>query len=213
MLERTIALVDDHILLRNGLSELLKKMGYNILFEVGNGKEMVDKINAGLLPELVLLDIGMPEMDGYSSALWLSRNCPDVLVLALTMYDDETSIIRMLKSGAKGYVLKDSEPSILREAINSMFLKGFYHSELVTGSLIRGVQQDIQGSVNRINEREAEFLKLICTELTYKEIAERMSLSPRTIDGYRDALFEKLSVKSRVGLVLYAIRNRIFDVK
>jgi DNA-binding NarL/FixJ family response regulator len=160
------------------------------------------------------LKINMPQMDGYETALWLKRNHPDVKVLALSMYDDENAIIRMLKNGAKGYILKDTEPMELRAAIEAILTKGFYYSEMVTGRLIHTINtMDDEGSsiknITGLNDRETEFLKLAATEMTYKEIADKMHLSPRTIDGYRDALFEKLNLKSRVGLVLFAIKNGI----
>ena len=133
------------------------------------------------------------------------------------MYDNETSIIRMLKCGAKGYILKDSEPAELKAAIHALMDKGFYYSDLVSGKLmhaINNLDDDSDGlkSLVPLNDRETEFLKLACSELTYKEIADKMFVSPRTIDGYRDALFEKLNIKTRVGLVMYAIKNGIVNV-
>ena len=212
-----IVLVDDHALLRNGLAELVKTLGHEVLFECGNGKECIDRLDPKLLPDIVLLDINMPEMDGYETAQWLKQHHPDVKVLALSMYDNETSIIRMLKSGARGYILKDSEPGELKAALRALEEKGFYYSDLVSGKLMHAINkmEDENGNLKNLvplNERETDFLKYACTELTYKEIAEKMFLSPRTIDGYRDALFEKLNVKTRVGLVMYAIKNGIVNV-
>jgi two-component system, NarL family, invasion response regulator UvrY len=210
-----IALADDHVLLRNGLANLLKDLDYDVVFEADNGAEFLEKLQTNLLPDIVLMDINMPKMDGYDTTQWLKKNYPDMKVLALSMYDDENAIIRMLKCGAKGYILKDSEPTELKLAIYAVLTKGFYHSELVTGKLIHTInhldepEHSSVKSVLRLNEREIEFLKLACTEMTYKQIAEQMCLSPRTIDGYRDALFEKLNLKSRVGLVLFAIKNGI----
>jgi DNA-binding NarL/FixJ family response regulator len=213
-----IALTDDHVMLRNGLASLLEDLDYEVLFEADNGKDFLEKLKLHQLPEVVLMDINMPQMDGYETTLWLKQNHPHIKVLALSMYDDENSIIRMLKSGAKGYILKDSDPSELKAALHALLTKGFYHSELVTGKLIHTINhldepehssvKDVLG----LNDRELEFLKLVCTEMTYKEIAAQMCLSPRTIDGYRDALFEKLGLKSRVGLVLFAIKNAIVTV-
>ncbi len=156
-------------------------------------------------------------MDGYETALWLKKNYPLIKVLSLSMYDNENAIIRMFKAGAKGYILKDCDPSELRTALDSVNNKGFYYSELVTGRLIHTINQMDDADNNTANlvqlsDREIEFLKLICSELTYKEIADKMFLSPRTIDGYRDALFEKLNAKTRVGLVMYAIKNGIVNL-
>ena len=212
-----IVLTDDHSLLRNGLAELVKSQGHTVLFEADNGKDFIAKLNTKSLPDIVLLDINMPEMDGFETAQWIKQNHPQVHVLALSMYDNETSIIRMLKCGAKGYILKDSEPAELKMAIDDILNKGFYYSELVSGKLmhaINNMDDDGDGLKNLVplNDRETDFLKYACTEMTYKEIADKMFVSPRTIDGYRDALFEKLRLKTRVGLVMYAIKNGIVNV-
>ncbi len=213
-----IALTDDHVLLRNGLASLLSDLDYEVVFEADNGSDFLEKINTHPLPEVVLMDIGMPVMDGYETTNWLKKNFPEIKVLALSMYDDEHSIIRMLKCGARGYILKDSEPAELKAAINALLTKGFYHSELVTGKIIHTINHLDQPEgasakeLLNLSDRELEFLKLACTEMTYKEIAEHMHLSPRTIDGYRDALFEKLDLKSRVGLVLFSIKMKIVTV-
>jgi DNA-binding NarL/FixJ family response regulator len=212
-----IALVDDHVLLRNGLASLVKSIGYAVLFQADNGKEFINEINKGSRPDLVLMDINMPQMDGYETSLWLKRNQPDIKVLALSMLDDENAIIRMIKNGARGYILKEAEPSELKAAISAVIEKGFYYSEMVTGRLVHsisGVDDESHNTRQVINltEREIEFLKLACTEMTYKEIADQMHLSPRTIDGYRDTLFQKLELKTRTGLVIYAIKNGLVQV-
>jgi two-component system, NarL family, invasion response regulator UvrY len=205
-----VCLVDDHKLLRKGMVELIDGFsGYHVIGECNNGKEFMNLLKSIASPDIVLLDINMPEMDGYETALWLSQAHPTSKVIALSMYDDEKSIIRMIKAGARGYVLKDADPTELRKAFDDVTSKGYYYSDLVSGVLVHSLHHEEPGHQKRINinERETEFLKLACTELTYKEIADRMCLAPRTIDGYREALFEKLNVKSRVGLVIYAIRN------
>jgi len=213
-----ISLADDHVLLRNGLAALLKNIGHEVIFEADNGKDCIEKIKASQdNPEILLLDINMPEMDGYETSQWLKMNYPDIKVLALSMYDNENAIIKMLQCGAKGYILKDSDPAQLSAAIHDLLNKGFYYSDLVSGKLIHAINKiNDEGSdvhiLTNLNERETEFLKYSCTEFTYKEIADKMFVSPRTIDGYRDALFEKLHVKTRVGLAIYAIRNGLVDI-
>lgn len=209
-----IALVDDHVLLRNGLAALVTSLGYTVIYECSNGKQLIEKLNKNNQPDLILMDINMPELDGFDTTLWLKRNYPLINVLALSMYDNESSIIRMVKNGARGYILKDTDPAELKQAISSVVSKGFYYSDLVSGRLIRCIRDDEDDDqdnkmVLHLNEKEIEFLKFAATELTYKEIAQQMHLSPRTIDGYRDQLFQKLNVISRVGLVLYAIKNGI----
>lgn len=214
----TIALVDDHVLLRKGLADLVSNLGYTVLLQADNGEQFIGEIKrTGHAPDIVLLDINMPQKDGYETALWLKQHHPEVKILALSMYDDENAIIRMLKNGARGYILKDSEPGELKAALIALIKKGFYYSEMVTGRLIHSINhidepQSATKNVLGLNEREIEFLKLAASEMTYKEIADQMHLSPRTIDGYRDALFEKLNLKSRVGLVLFAIKNGIVQV-
>ena len=213
-----VVLVDDHVLLRNGLANLIESFGnYKVLFQSSNGKAFIEKLKPKLLPHLVLLDINMPEMDGYETCLWLKENYPEIKVLALSMYDNENAVIRMFKAGAKGYILKDCDPAELKAALHDVITKGFYYSEMVTGKLIHTIntldEKDSSAkNVIKLNDREITFLKLVCTELTYKEIAEKMFLSPRTIDGYRDDLFQKLNVKTRVGLVMYAIKNGIINL-
>ncbi len=211
-----VALVDDHVLLRNGLANLIRNFGeYEVLIEANNGKQLQRLITIKGEPDIVLLDINMPEMDGYETAAWLRSACPEVKVLVLSMYDKDKPIIRMLQQGARGYILKDSEPAELRAALGSVLTKGYYYSEMVTSKLIHNINQaDVAGTLEKVilSEREIQFLRLACLEMTYKEIADAMYLSPRTIDGYRDALFEKLQVKTRVGLVIYALRNEIVSL-
>ena len=213
----TVALADDHALIRNGLAGLINTFdGYNVLFQAGNGQEFMDALKSTMLPDLVLMDINMPKKDGYETTLWLKNNYPDIKVLALSMYDNESAIIRMLKCGARGYILKDAEPADLKRALDDIMNKGFFYSDLVTGHLIHTMQKmddsaEIRTTFN-LSDREVEFLKLICTELTYKEIADKMFVSPRTVDGYRDTLCDKLNVKTRVGLVIYAIKNNIVNL-
>jgi len=210
----SVVLVDDHSLLRIGLAQLVQSLGFTVIFEADDGKEFIERLQTTALPDVVLMDINMPVMDGFEATQWLKQNHPDIKVLALSMYDNENSIIRMLKCGAKGYILKDSEPAELKAAIDALVSKGYYYSDLVSGKLIHAINkiEDEGSAVNtlsNLNDRETDFLKYACTEMTYKEIADKMFVSPRTIDGYRDGLFEKLNVKTRVGLVMYAIKNGI----
>jgi two-component system invasion response regulator UvrY len=215
-----VAVVDDHVLLRNGLASLIGNFdNYTVLFEADNGKDCLASIRSGKVPDILLLDINMPVMDGFQTSALLKQEYPGVRILALSMYDDDNSIIRMLQNGAKGYILKDSEAIELKNALDSICRKGYYYTEMVTGKLIHAVNQsdgnDPLNMLSRevaLSDRDREFLRLVCTELTYKEIADRMLLSPRTIDGYRDSLFDRLGIRTRVGLAMYAIKNGIVRI-
>jgi two-component system, NarL family, invasion response regulator UvrY len=213
---RKVVLVDDHALLRSGLAGIVADLGYQVLYECDNGRQLVNEIDTREKPDLVLMDINMPEMNGFETTLWLKKNHPLINVIALSMRDDERSIIKMLRNGAQGYILKDIKPSELKTAIEAVATTGYHYSEHVTGSLIHAAKLSADTDVFKeynLKPKDIHFLKLICTEMTYKEIAEHMNLSPRTIDGYRDELFAELGLKSRVGLVLFAIRNGIAQIE
>ena len=160
-----IVLVDDHTLLRNGLAGLVLSLGHKVLFEANNGMDLIQKINETLeLPDIVLLDINMPEMDGYETASWLKKNKPLVSILALSMYDNETAILRMLRNGASGYILKDSHPQDLQLAINAILNKGFYHSELISGKILHAYAKPDEDAGNmlkahELSDKEIHFLQ------------------------------------------------------
>lgn len=207
-----VVLVDDHVLLRNGLASLINSFGkYQVIYEADNGKEFIEKLKQYPLPDLVLLDITMPEMDGFETAKWIQEHHPDIKILVLSMMDNDTAIIRMLKFGAKGYLLKDSKPEVLRRGLDAIMEKGFYLNDLVTGKLVHFMNHSDAESIESrsllLNERETEFLRFCCTEKSYKEIAEAMKILPRAVEKLRSDMFEKLGTSSRVGLVLYAIRT------
>lgn len=206
----TIGMADDHVLIRQALAGMVEYFGnYEVIMQASNGLELLSLIEKGPQPELVLLDISMPVIDGIETAKRISESYPDIKMLALSMMDDEKSIINMVQNGVRGYILKDAEPLQLKEAMQNVLQKGFHYSDLVTGRMIHSLQNGKhtrEQNGNKLSDREMEFLKYTCTELTYKEIADKMHISPRTVDGYRDTLFEKLGVKSRVGLCLYAVR-------
>ena len=210
-----IAIVDDHTLFRQGVSRLLSEFeDIHIVFDAANGAEMIEKIVANTLPQVVIMDITMPVMDGYEAALWLKTNYPDIHVLALSMFEDEKPIIKMLRNGAGGYMLKESKTTDLVNAIKTIAGQGFFINDNVTGKLLRAIQKNnlSRDPVMDISANELRFLELCCLELTYKEIADKMNLSPHTIDNYREALFQRFDIKSRTGLVLFAIKHELIKI-
>ncbi len=210
-----VAVADDHVLLRKALAKLIATFeGFSILFEADNGKEVKVKLMQHLIPDILLLDVNMPEMDGFQTAKWVYENHPHVKILALSMYSDEATIIKMLRNGAKGFILKNADPEKLREGLDSIMEKDFYLSDFISEKILSGLHKniDVEQKSIALNDKEREFLKFVCSDLTYKEIAERMFVSHRTADDYRNNLFEKLNVKSRVGLVIYAIKNKLVEV-
>lgn len=214
-----LALVDDHKLFRKGLISLIEMAvpEHTILFEAENGEDLKQKIDVNNQPDIILMDINMPGMDGYQAVTWLNENFPLVHVLVVSMVENEESIVRMLRLGVKGYLCKDVEPAELGEALRTITNKGFYYTDYITGMLVHSIREESTSAKKQvrsydINDREFSFLQLACSELTYHEIAAKMFLSPKTVDGYRNSLFEKFGVKSRVGLVIFALRGGLVSL-
>jgi len=203
-------LVDDHVILRKSLRVLIDMLeDFEIVLEAGNGDEFIQQLNKENMPEIVLMDISMPFKDGVETTWWLKQSHPMVKVLALTMIKNDFIIIRMLRNGARGYILKDCEPAELRAALHQVKEKGYYYNELITPQLKSSSQK---GEQLMFTEQEINFLRWSCTEKNHKQIAEEMNLSPRTVDGYRDSLFKKLNVNTRVGIALYAIKHGLVQL-
>ncbi|MFN8243979.1 MAG: response regulator transcription factor [Ferruginibacter sp.] len=210
----SVILADDHTLLRDALANLINTFEeFRVIGQAANGKEVQALFEEGHCPHLLILDLNMPLMDGYETTQWVWKHYPDVKILILTMYDSEIALIRLLKAGVRGFLKKDIHPAELKTALLSVAEDGYYYSNSATGKLASFFYRSHtnQSSIERamLNDKEIDFLKLASTDLTYKEIAQLMGLSPRAIDGYRDALFEKLDVKSRVGLAIYAVKHGI----
>jgi DNA-binding NarL/FixJ family response regulator len=213
----SVGIVDDHTLFRDGLINLLAEYPQiTAVFKAKNGKDMQEQFATDNIPDIVLMDINMPVVDGYTATKWIKQHFPLVHILALSMYEDETNIVKMLKAGADGYILKECNAAELVRAITSIIENGVYINEHVSGRLINSIRQPEKNIsdhlASKLTDREIEFLTFCCSELTYKEIAEQMKVSHRTVDGYRDALFEKLSLKSRTGLVLFAIKAQLVKI-
>lgn len=214
-----IAIVDDHRMMAQAIAGLIGAIeGCEVIITCHNGKELIEKLSvATILPDLILLDINMPLMNGWETASWVRENYPGIQMLCLTMNEDEMSIIKMFKSGVRGYLLKDADQEELYNGIQSVMQKGYYYTDHVAKVMINSFREERtgdsleKGPIESLKEREVEFLHLCCSELSYKQIADVMHLSPKTIDGYREDLFQKLGVKSRIGLVLFAIKQGWFQ--
>lgn len=207
-----IAIADDHPIVRKAICDYLSNFDFKIIAEGNNGKELIESIeNADELPNICLLDISMPIMDGYETIKVLQQRWPSIKTMIFSMSWDEYCIVKMISYGAKGYLGKNSHPSELRKALYEMNEFGFYYSEAENNILSDENDVDSLKKYN-FSDRELQFIKFCCSELTYKEIASEMNTSLHTIDKYRDALFLKLKLKSRVGIVMFAIRARLIHI-
>ncbi|MES2651775.1 MAG: response regulator transcription factor [Bacteroidota bacterium] len=211
-MKHSIVIVDDHILIAKAIGSILGNFDqFEVLYECENGKELQEKFKRkNNIPRIVLLDISMPVMDGFETAKWLKENHPEVLVMALSMQDDEQSLIKMVKSGARGYLLKNVHPIELENALNNLIRTGYYYPDWATSKVFASLSNEViisQGDEIQLTEKEKTLLRYCATEMSYKEIADIMFCSTRTVESYRDSLCEKLKLKSRVGLAVYAIKN------
>jgi two-component system, NarL family, invasion response regulator UvrY len=209
-----IALVDDHMLLRNALASLINSFeDCVVIHESADGEELLRRLKTPPMPDVILLDLNMPKMDGYQTAMLMQEHFPNLHILMLTMYDSELMLIRLLQAGVKGFLKKDVHPSELKFALHSVVEAGYYYSTSTAGklaNLFRTRHCDMSKVEQAmLNEQEVDFLRLACSDMTYKEIAQRMHLSPRSVDSLRDTLFMKLDVKSRVGLAMVALRHGV----
>lgn len=205
-----VAVVDDHILLSQAIAELVNSFNdFETMYLCKNGKELLTKLkDPKNTPDIVLMDVNMPILNGIETTKEVQLQYPHIKVLALSVENEETTVLKMLRAGAKGYLMKDTKKEILEQALIELVEKDFYYTNTVARLLRVG---DVSSKAKlMLKPREIEFLKHACSEKTYKEIANIMCLSPKTIEGYRDTLHEKLNIKNRIGLVLYAIRNNLF---
>lgn len=205
-----LILADDHILLRDALANLVNNFEeFSVVATAGTGNEVILFFESGGKADIVLMDLNMPDMDGYETARWLVQNKPAVKIVILTMYDSEIALIRLLKAGVHGFLKKDIHPSELKNALLTVANGEYYYSNHTTGKIANLFRKQAGVEKALLTEQEIAFLKYASTDMTYKEIAQAMHMTPRNIDSYRDALFTKLDVKSRVGLAIYAVKNGI----
>ena len=208
-----VALVDDHTLVRKGLIELVQQSDeYQVVLEAANGRELIAALpHPGL--RLAIVDLNMPVMDGFETLAWLKENQPDLPALALTFDGSEERVIRAVRAGARGFILKDIEPLELRAALHSVLTTGYYHTDLVHHTMLNsGMRTEVERTrdrlLDKLTDKERRFLELLCDEreYTYEEVAEKMGVHRRTVDGYRESTCRKLKVRGKVGLVLVALK-------
>jgi DNA-binding NarL/FixJ family response regulator len=212
-----IILADDHQIMRDGLAAIMKKSPFiSLLAEASNGRELVDLVTA-LKPDVVLTDISMPKMNGIEATKFITKNFPDIGVLALSVFDDENHIIDMIKAGAKGYLLKNSSKDELLEAIRTVYRNENYYYNAISKKLINYISNNSVTGTNTdprivFSDKEIEIIKLICQQYTSKEIAARLNVSYRSVEGYKERIQKKIEARNMIGIVIYAIRNNIYSI-
>lgn len=203
-----IAIADDHQLFLKSLGLMIESFnGFCVVADATNGEILLDKLQSQkVLPEIILLDVNMPIMDGPATASAISQRYPQIKLVALSMKDDDATVLKMIRSGCCAYLLKGIHPDELEKALTEVYHAGYYNADESNVRYRRLLQQKEEERLP-LSDRELSFLRLACSDLTYKQIADQMHLAERTIDGYREQLFQKLNVQSRVGMVLEALRR------
>ena len=220
-MEHSVALVDDHHLVRTGLAAMVNGLGgYRVTLEAGNGRELIDVLAKAEAPAIAIVDLNMPVMDGYATIAWLREHAPTILPLALTFDAADDALVKAVRAGARGFVLKNARPAVLKTALDALMLTGYYYTDAVV-TTVQGnpglktrEERERERVLAGITPREMEFLLLVCDEAehTYEQIADRMGVHRRTVDNFRIALFEKFNIKSKTGLVLFALRLGLLKV-
>lgn len=209
-----LAIADDYKIYREGLKKCIANdTSLEVIFEADNGEDLIAGFEKQL-PDVVIMDLKMPIMDGMEATQIIRKKFPGVKVLVVTMYDDDKFIIHLMEIGANGYLLKNAEPDEIRKSIYAVYENGYYFNDLVNKALLKKlvIKNNIKPSFNQnveFSEREHEVLKLICEEKTAAEIAKEIFLSPRSVEGIRQRLIEKVGVRNTAGLVMFAIKNGI----
>ena len=217
---KRIALVDDHHLMRNGLVAMINGLkGYSVCLEAANGREFIDALETNEAPDIAVIDLNMPVMDGYEAIAWTREHRPEILSLALTFDPHDDAMVKAVRAGARGFLRKDARPPLLEKALDSLVLTGYYQTDEVhqhmveNGGLVTRAERERLKAVDQMTAREMEFLMHVCSEkeYTYDQIAELMDVNKRTVENYRVALFDKFGIKSKTGLVLFALRLGLLD--
>ncbi|MEE9407022.1 MAG: response regulator transcription factor [Polaribacter sp.] len=215
-----IVIADDEQLFRSGIHFLLaREQNFNIIFEAENGKELIDFIaNTEEFPDVILMDLKMPEMNGVEATKVIHKTHPDIKIIALTSYDGKSFITNMIDVGASSYLLKNTSPKMVVHTINEVYEKGFYYDEkvlkIIHENIISSSGKRIKSDLDKklLSKREIDVLELICEQCTTSEIAEKLFISPRTVEGHRNNLLLKTQSKNVAGLVIYGIQKKLVEI-
>lgn len=218
MEKQRIVLIDDHVIVRNGLKELIEKLGsYEVMAQFDSGTAFLEALPLDPHPDLCIVDLNMPGISGLELVQELKNSGNDYRILILTLDSDEQTIIRLFRNGVRGFLKKNCQAETLRNALDSILSTGYYHNEFLALSLRNDTAppkpSEKEKLLSQLTERERDFLKWVCheNEYTYEQIADQMQVSARTIDGYREALFDKFAIKSKTGLVLFVLKHQLFE--
>ncbi|WP_128544903.1 response regulator transcription factor [Larkinella soli] len=215
-----IALADDHNLFRKGMASVLSQVpDFELVLEASNGQELIEKLTRRL-PDVVLLDLEMPVMDGIAATDYIRENHPDIKIIMLTMHDEDRFVLHLLEKGVSGYVLKDADLDEVEKAVHRVMDDGVYLNDFVSKVMHRKMTNKttviktaatatLYNSKVLLSEREKEVLKLICEGMSTAEISEKIFLSPRTVEGHRLRILEKTGTKNTAGMVAYAFKNNL----
>lgn len=211
-----ISLVDDHQLIREGIGNLIKTFDeFTIVSEHCNGKEFIESLTLDNTPDIVLLDINMPLMDGFETAAYIKKNCPSILILALSMLDDDATIVKMIRLGAKGYILKNTNAQELKEALHTVSKEKFFYNKQTADKAIevaRYRKPELADTNFGLTENEIQYIYYSSLEKSTKEMADLLCVSIRTLEYYRESVYEKTNTKSKVGMILFAIKHKLINI-
>jgi len=210
----SLGVADDNQLFAKSLSALINTFpGFEVIVDAVNGTDLLRKMETGgIRPDLILLDVSMPSMNGIETAKIISEKYPLIKIAALSQKDDDGTIINMVKAGCCAYLLKDIQANELERALQEIYEKGYYNADARNVNYRRLLRHAERMEKTELSDREHWFLQLACSDLTYKQIASQMHLSERTIDGYRESIFEKFNVQSRTGMALEAIKRKLVEL-
>ena len=212
--KRKVIIVDDHTLFRNGLRILLNTLDdYQVVAEAANGKQFIELLEKDV-PDLVLLDINMPVMDGIEAATIAQKLYPDIKIITLSMYGEEDYYYKMVNAGVKGFVLKNSDIKEVKNALDVVYEGGSFFSSELLQNLVASLKSSSRSKEvhAELSEREMEILILICQGLSNQEIGDKLFISKRTVDKHRANILEKSESKNTAQLVVYAIKNKLVEL-